>query len=90
VFEYGHATGACSVTGGVVYRGQAIPALRGHYLYADLCRTWIRTLRIRAGRVVERGERRGYGGIVSFSEDDRGEVYVTSYLGGVFRIAPAR
>ncbi len=90
VVEVGHAEGACAITGGVVYRGQAVPALRGHYLYADLCRNWIRTVRVRAGRVVERGERRGFGGIVSFGEDNRGEVYVTSYLGGLFRVAPAR
>ena len=36
VAEYPHAEG-CSVIGGVVYRGTAIPALRGAYLYSDFC-----------------------------------------------------
>ena len=36
VAEYGHGAG-CSVIGGVVYRGAAIPALRGAYLFSDFC-----------------------------------------------------
>ncbi|MBC7461724.1 MAG: PQQ-dependent sugar dehydrogenase, partial [Thermoleophilia bacterium] len=33
---YTHASGGCSVTGGVVYRGP-VASLRGHYVYADYC-----------------------------------------------------
>ena len=36
VAEYSHAEG-CSIAGGFVYRGVAIPSLVGHYLYGDFC-----------------------------------------------------
>jgi len=37
VAEYQHTNGNCSVTGGYVYRGEAIEALQGSYIYGDFC-----------------------------------------------------
>ena len=37
IFELSHSDGNCAVTGGYVYRGAAIPALRGAYVFADYC-----------------------------------------------------
>jgi glucose/arabinose dehydrogenase len=37
IVVYGHDGGRCAVIGGYVYRGAAIPQLRGAYLYGDLC-----------------------------------------------------
>ena len=37
VAEYSHAGGSCSITGGYVYRGRAMPAFRGRYVYGDYC-----------------------------------------------------
>ncbi|MEO8601338.1 MAG: choice-of-anchor B family protein [bacterium] len=42
VLDYTHAGGNCSITGGFVYRGSAVPNLYGKYLFGDLCsgRLW--------------------------------------------------
>src|SRR6185295_15178485 len=48
VLEYSHADG-CSVSGGFVYRGAAIPDLQGHYFYADYCSGWVRSFRLQEG-----------------------------------------
>src|SRR5204862_264363 len=37
IYEYDHSGGRCSVTGGFVYRGRAIPSLSGTYLFGDNC-----------------------------------------------------
>jgi hypothetical protein len=51
--DYPLAAGSCAVTGGYVYRGSAIPGLRGHYLYSDYCGAWLRSFRMSAGAVVD-------------------------------------
>jgi glucose/arabinose dehydrogenase len=90
--EYPHADG-CSVTGGLVYRGRRIPALRGHYVFADYCSGWIRSFRWDGTRAVERRQWRlaPVPEIASFGEDARGELYVLSLAGTVYRVTgPAR
>ena len=77
-YEYLHSQG-CSVTGGYVYRGAAIPGLTGHYLYSDYCQGWLRSFRATAGGVA--GEHRTWTGVtlpgtVSFGRDGAGELYM--------------
>ena len=37
VHEYGHDIGACSITGGAIYRGEQFPQMQGNYFFGDLC-----------------------------------------------------
>jgi len=87
--EYTHANG-CSVTGGFVYRGSAIPGLAGTYFYGDFCAGRIHSLVFEGGIVTKHQDRAGELGVVSqlssFGSDSAGEVYVTSLTGQVFRI----
>jgi glucose/arabinose dehydrogenase len=90
VLEYSHDEG-CSITGGFVYRGAAIPALQGHYFYADYCRGWVRSFRLQDGQAVEPqqwGALAPGGPITSFGQDAAGELYILTAEGVVSRIAP--
>ncbi|HEX2078363.1 MAG TPA: PQQ-dependent sugar dehydrogenase [Longimicrobium sp.] len=91
VVTYTHSDG-CSVTGGFVYRGQDIPALRGHYFYADYCNGWIRSFRYANGQAADarEWELENVGNVSSFGEDGRGELYVISHGGAVYQIVPAQ
>ncbi len=53
ILEYGHDNIVCSVTGGYVYRGTAIPALQGHYFYGDFCGGFVRSFRVEGGAAVD-------------------------------------
>jgi glucose/arabinose dehydrogenase len=89
VFEYSHDEG-CSVTGGVVYRGAAIPGLGGAYLFSDYCQGDVRGLRVRDGQVTEERTFDAHvDQLVSFAEDAAGEVYALSLLGGIYRLDAA-
>ena len=90
VLEYDHGQG-CSITGGYVYRGAAIPALQGHYFYGDYCSGWVRSFRFQDGQAVDQAQWPTLapgGAVLSFGEDQAGELYVLSGSGSVFRIVP--
>ncbi len=86
VTEYGHGFG-CSVTGGVVYRGAAIPELVGGYLFADYCsgNVWVIDAEAQEVREPRRVLQSGRS-ISSFGEDEAGEVYVTDLDGELLRV----
>ncbi|HUQ98732.1 MAG TPA: PQQ-dependent sugar dehydrogenase, partial [Gemmatimonadaceae bacterium] len=48
LIDYIH-DGTCSITGGYVYRGSAIPAIRGHYFYSDYCGGFLKSFRYENG-----------------------------------------
>ena len=89
VFEYSHDDGGCTVTGGYVYRGKAIPDLYGAFVFGDFCLGELEALRLRDGRVIDH---RVLGPVVpnlsSFGEDARGELYAMSLGGVLYRLAP--
>lgn len=89
--EYTHDVGGCSVTGGYRYRGEAVPGLRGVYVFADYCSgllwgagqdaegEWVMSDPIETGLSIS-----------SFGENTAGELYVTDLSEGtVYRLAAA-
>ena len=88
--EYTHASGRCSVTGGYVYRGAAIPALRGYYVFADFCSGEIWAVYASAASRTSSAPkillRDTNVKISGFGEDVDGELYVVSLGGSVQKI----
>ena len=81
IWEYNHNVGN-SITGGLVYRGKRLPELYGAYLYADYVTNFIRALR------YDEAKRRVVANqpipdhklpVLSFGEDEMGEVYYMTY-----------
>jgi glucose/arabinose dehydrogenase len=97
-YEYDHTLGRCSVTGGYVYRGSAIPDLVGTYFFADYCAGRIYSGRFAGGaltNVVERtteldpvDQTVNVNSISSFGEDKDGELYICDLGGELFKIIP--
>jgi glucose/arabinose dehydrogenase len=99
--EYNHASDgfSCSVTGGYVYRGSAIPSMQGHYFYADFCSDQIYTFRYN-GSVQDLQNRTtqldppgalSIANISAFGQDGLGELYIVELHasnGEVFKIIP--
>ena len=89
VAQYSHSDG-CSVTGGYVYRGTKVPALRGRYVYADYCSGKLWTMRAgpSPGGVRDDTGRLGVGlsNVTSFGEGFAGELYVIAN-GSLYRFA---
>jgi glucose/arabinose dehydrogenase len=99
IHEYTHAGNPfrCSVTGGYVYRGNAIPDLQGTYFFADFCSDQIWSFRYDGATLTELTDRTnelapGNGlsieNISSFGEDGTGELYILDLNGEVFKVCP--
>ena len=91
VHEYSLDGAPCSVIGGYVYRGEAIPWLRGAYIYGDFCSGKVHGLRHHNGQITDHKELADTGlRIMSFAEDNSGELYLLSQREGVYRLAAGR
>ncbi len=81
IWEYHHDVGK-SITGGLVYRGERLPELRGSYLYADYVSARIWALRYDEDKrrvVANRPIRDPNVPVMSFGEDESGEAYFLTY-----------
>ncbi len=86
VYVYGHNPG-CSVTGGFVYRGRVLKAVRGRYFFGDYCSGQVWSLRISSGRATDaRLEGQRLPQLSSFGEDARGELYAVTLDGRLYRL----
>jgi glucose/arabinose dehydrogenase len=93
IYEYSHDDG-CSVTGGEVYRGSAVPGLAGWYVFADYCQGTVWALEIVSGDdgTLSAGERIDIGqsaDVAAIEPGPDGELYVLSLSQGVIPIVPA-
>jgi glucose/arabinose dehydrogenase len=83
---YSHGEG-CSITGGYVYRGSAVPGMKGRYIYGDYCSGTIWSFPTgvngKAGAVRTDGK---IDQLSSFGEDGNGELYATSLNGQLYKL----
>jgi glucose/arabinose dehydrogenase len=88
VHEYQHGGDGCSISGGFVYRGTAIAALRGAYVFGDYCFTGVRAIDPAAPEnattITDQPP-----SVSSFGEGPGRELYVLSLAGAVYVLTPA-
>ncbi len=87
ILEYTHNDG-CSVTGGYVYRGQALPALNGVYFYGDFCSGNVWAAWSEDGGATWTNQLFGDAGFAlsSFAEDPAGELYLLDHGGVIYKL----
>jgi len=92
IFVEAHSAGACSITGGFVYRGSAIPGLQSRFIYADYCGNFVRSFLFNgvnvSGQVDHSAALGNPTGLVAFGQDDAGELYMVSINGSITKIVP--
>jgi glucose/arabinose dehydrogenase len=88
VAAFDHVDDHCAVTGGVVYRGEAIPSLQGLYVFADFCTGDLLALDADDPDDILLLDSVEGGLVTSFGLDAAGEIYVTSFTSGVWKLVP--
>lgn len=98
IHEYAHSSGNCSISGGSVYRGSAIPSLAGTYFFGDWCSARIWSLKYNGSSVTDFTDRTSElapgGGMtidqpVAIGEDGAGELYIVDMGGEIYKIVPS-
>ncbi|MBF6599446.1 MAG: PQQ-dependent sugar dehydrogenase [Dehalococcoidia bacterium] len=83
--EYGHDVG-CSITGGYVYRGKALPEMDGWFVYSDFCsgRVWAVNTTENASKpiqLMDSGQP-----VSSFMQGKDGELYLVTFANAIYKI----
>jgi glucose/arabinose dehydrogenase len=90
LLDYDHGNGRCAVTGGYVYRGSAIPLLRGGYVFGDFCSGEIWVVASSASAPASKVRLLDTSLLLSsFGQIGGGELVVTDLNGRVYRIERA-
>ena len=91
IHEYGRDVG-CAISGGVVYRGAAIPELYGSFIYSDWCTAQLQGFASSEEQGPLGSFDLGVGydyGVAAVGEGPDGELYVASFTNEIHRIDPA-
>lgn len=99
VHVYRHGSGeteGLSVTGGYIYRGKAIPELRGRYIFADYQNPRIWSFKPENGKATDfkdhtrqlQPEKARINLISTFAEDNDGELFIIDHTGPIYQIVP--
>jgi glucose/arabinose dehydrogenase len=89
IHEYEHVGPDCSVSGSALYRGSAIPALVGWYVFADYCSGQVRGLQIVDRAVAKQLLLGTAANVTAVNEGPDGELYVSSGDGPIYAITVA-
>ena len=92
IWEYHHDIGK-SITGGSVYRGKLLPKLQGYYLYGDYVsgKLWALRYDAKLGKTVENRSIAGDNiPVITFGEDEAGEIYFSDSFGRLFHFVDAK
>jgi glucose/arabinose dehydrogenase len=83
-----HSQGYCAISGGYVVRDRTLRGLYGRYVYGDLCKPEIRSVKLSRGHVSgDRSTGLAVDSMSSFGEDTLGRIYAVSLNGPIYRIA---
>ncbi|MEP7045439.1 MAG: PQQ-dependent sugar dehydrogenase [Ilumatobacteraceae bacterium] len=88
VHEYEHVGSDCSISGSALYRGTAIPALVGYYVFADYCSGQVRALQIVDHAEAKQVALGHVDNVVAINEGPDGELFVLSGGGAIYAVTP--
>jgi glucose/arabinose dehydrogenase len=89
IHEYEHLGQDCSISGSALYRGSAIPALVGWYVFADYCSGQVRALQIVDRAVAKQVPLGKAANVTAVSAGPDGELFVASSDGPIYAITSA-